>query len=198
MSDAVVHIAAVRTWLERAVIGLNLCPFARAPQVQGRIRFGVCAAQDEAAVVEALDSELRLLDSEPVERVETTLLILPSVLGDFLDFNQFLDEADARVERLGLEGRIQVASFHPQYQFAGTAPDDIENFTNRSPLPILHLLRESSIERVVDAIEDPDAIYQRNIETLRRIGRAGWDALWAGQASAPGASDEHGSLLSPG
>ena len=190
--DAEGHVAAVRQWLERAVIGLNLCPFARAPHVQGRIRYAVSSATDEAALVEDLERELCLLRDEASERVETTLLILPSMLGDFGDFNQFLDEADACLERLDLDGEIQVASFHPHYQFAGTASDDIENFTNRSPLPILHLLRESSIERVVDAIEDPDAIYERNIETLRRIGRAGWEALWV-QELDPGVRRDEGS-----
>ena len=178
MSDAADVEARTKRWLERAVIGLNLCPFARAPHVQGRIRYRVSEARDEAALLDDLDAELRLLQATPSEEIETTLLILPSVLGDFFDFNQFLDAADACVQRLDLDGEIQVASFHPDYQFAGTRPDDVENFSNRSPWPILHLLRESSVARVVDAIEDPDAIYENNIETLRRLGPEGWAALW--------------------
>jgi ATP-independent RNA helicase DbpA len=179
-TDAARIEARTRLWLERAVIGLNLCPFARAPHVAGRIRYRVSAARDEDGLLEELAEELRLLHATPPEQVETTLLILASVLGDFVDFNQFLDAADACVERLDLDGEIQVASFHPHYRFAGTAPDDVENFSNRSPWPILHLLRESSIARVVDAIEEPDAIYENNIQTLRRLGRSGWDALWRG------------------
>ena len=178
MSDAADVEARTKLWLERAVIGLNLCPFARAPHVQGRIRYRVSEARDEGALLDDLDAELRLLEATPSEEIETTLLILPSVLGDFFDFNQFLDVADACVQRLDLDGEIQIASFHPHYQFAGTAPDDVENFSNRSPWPILHLLRESSVARVVDAIEDPDAIYENNIETLRRLGPEGWAALW--------------------
>jgi hypothetical protein len=178
VSDAASIEARTRLWLERAVIGLNLCPFARAPHVQDRIRYRVSEARDEGVLIDDLDAELRLLQATPSEEIETTLLILPTVLGDFFDFNQFLDAADACVQRLDLDGEIQVASFHPHYQFAGTAPDDVANFSNRSPFPVLHLLRESSIARVVDAIEDPDAIYEQNIETLRRLGRSGWDALW--------------------
>lgn len=174
--DAIV--AATRLWLERAVIGLNLCPFARAPYIHGRVRFHVSHATDTDGLLDDLLGELQSLNAADLQDCETTLLIHPYVLNDFLEFNDFLDSADAAVEVLKLEGELQVASFHPDYCFADSAPDDIENHTNRSPYPILHLLRESSIERAVDAVADPDEIYERNIETLRELGKSGWDALW--------------------
>lgn len=168
----------MRRWLERAVIGLNLCPFARAPYLQGRVRLRVTAARSEASLLDDLLDELeRLRDAEP-EDCETTLLVHPGVLTDFLDFNDFLDVAEGAVEDLELEGVIQVASFHPQYAFADSAPDDPANLTNRAPYPCLHLLREASIERVIEALDDPDAIYERNIENLRRLGWTGWQQLW--------------------
>ena len=125
----------------------------------------------------------RLRDA-PADEIDTTLIVHPAVLQDFLDYNDFLELADALVAELELEGVLQVASFHPRYQFAGTAPDDIENFTNRAPHPTLHLLREDSVSRAVAAYPDPDAIIDRNIETLTRLGRSGWDGLFA--------TDEHG------
>lgn len=171
-------IAQTREWIERAVVGLNLCPFARAPLVRDRLRIRVSSACSTEALAGDLAEELRLLHATGPEAVETSLLVHPGVLGDFLAFNDFLDVADATVARLGLEGEIQVASFHPDYRFADAAPDAIENFTNRSPWPTLHLLRESSIERAVEAMADTDEIYRRNIATLRRLGRDGWQALW--------------------
>jgi len=171
-------IAETRRWLERAVIGLNLCPFAKAVHVRDQVRFALSEARTPEALLEDLGAELLRLRDTPAEDTDTTLLVHPEVLGDFLDYNDFLDEADALVAELGLEGVIQVASFHPQYQFAGTRADDIENFTNRSPYPTLHLLREDSVTRAVAAFPDPDAIVDRNIETLRRLGPAGWRALF--------------------
>jgi hypothetical protein len=172
-----VVVAATRRWVERAVIGLNLCPFARAVTVRGQVRYAVSDARDAVALLGDLESELRLLSLADPERVDTTLLILPLVLADFLDYNDFLDMADATVERMGLEGVIQVASFHPQYQFAGTAPEDITNYTNRSPYPILHLLREASVSAAVTAFPEAELIYQRNIDTMERLGIDGWIAL---------------------
>ena len=170
-------IAATRTWLEKAVIGLNLCPFAGPAYAAGRIRYVVSSATSEQALLVDLERELeKLAEADPV-RLETTLLIHPQVLEDFYDYNDFLDIAEAAVTALELEGQIQVASFHPRYQFADSAPDDISNYSNRSPYPTLHLLREDSVERAVKAHPDTDAIYQRNIETLRQLGRTGWDAL---------------------
>lgn len=171
-------IAATRRWVDRAVIGLDLCPFARAVQTGNRIRYVESGATTPEALAEDLQRELlHLADADPT-RCETTLLVHPHVLADFLDFNDFLDVADALLEELELEGVIQVASFHPQYQFADSTPAAIENYTNRSPHPTLHLLRESSIERAVDAMDDTAGIYEKNVETLRRIGLGGWQRLW--------------------
>jgi uncharacterized protein len=170
-------IAATAAWVEKAVVGLNLCPFARAVHSSRRIRYVVTDAESPEALVDVLVQELDLLAAADSAEVETTLLIHPRVLGDFLDYNEFLDIADAAVEQLGLTGEVQVASFHPRYQFAGTEPDDIDNFTNRSPYPTLHLLREASVERAVAAYPDTEKIFENNIETLRRLGRAGWDRL---------------------
>lgn len=175
------YIAATTEWLERAVIGLNLCPFARAPHVQDKVRMRVSQARDTDTLLDDLCGELQSLNALTVGECETGLLIHPFVLTDFLDYNDFLDVADAAVQTLGLEGEWQVASFHPRYQFADTAVDDIENFSNRSPFPTLHLLRESSIERAMEAMSDTDAIYRRNIETLQRLGLEGWKTLWSGK-----------------
>ena len=171
-------IAATRRWLEKAVIGLNLCPFAKAVYVKNQVRIVVSAARHLDGLLEDLDRELDFLAAADPEAVDTTLLIHPTLLPDFLDFNDFLQLAEAAVEEHDLEGVIQIASFHPQFQFEGTAPDDMGNFTNRAPFPILHLLREASIERAVAAFPEAETIYQRNIETLEKLGHAGWDALW--------------------
>ena len=170
-------IAITRRWLERAVIGLNLCPFAKAVYAKEQVRFVLSDATTPEALLAELGEELLRLRDTPAEQVDTTLLIHPQVLGDFLDYNDFLDDADALVEELALDGVLQVASFHPDYQFAGSAPDDVENFTNRAPYPILHLLREDSVARAVAAFPDPDTIVERNIETLRTIGVDGWKNL---------------------
>lgn len=180
LSDAAI-LQQTREWLERAVIGLNLCPFARAPYVQDRVRLQLSHATDAEELLADLQDALGALQAESPEVCETSLLIHPWALGDFLDFNDFLEIADACVAEMGLEGEIQIASFHPDYQFADTFADDIENFTNRAPFPTLHLLREASIERVVDAVENPDSIYQRNIETLRRLGADGWSRVLRGE-----------------
>ncbi|HVM57921.1 MAG TPA: DUF1415 domain-containing protein [Gaiellaceae bacterium] len=171
-------IDRTRCWLERAVIGLDLCPFAGAVHRKGRIRYVVSAVTEPARLLEELAAELQLLQAADPSEVETTLLIHPGVLTDFLDYNDFLDVVDEAVSELGLEGELQVASFHPEYQFAGTSPDDIGNATNRSPYPTLHLLRESSISRAVDAYEGIEEIGERNAETLRRLGADGWARLW--------------------
>jgi hypothetical protein len=177
--DAVV--AATRRWVERAVIGLNLCPFARA--VADRIRYRVSAATTADELLADLEAELRLLHDTDPRQIETTLLVHPRVLQDFLDFNDFLDVADAALEALGLTGVLQIASFHPQYRFAGTAQQDIENYTNRAPYPTLHLLREASVARAAAACGNPASIYERNIETMRRLGHAGWARLWRARDS---------------
>ncbi len=170
-------VNATRHWLQNVVIGLNLCPFAKAVVVKDQVRFVLSHATTPEALLEDLGNELVLLRDTPAEEVDTTLLIHPQVLTDFLDYNDFLDDADALVEALVLDGELQVASFHPQYQFAGSAPDDIENFSNRSPYPMLHLLREDSVARALAAFPDPDAIVDRNQATLRALGHAGWRHL---------------------
>lgn len=180
-------IDATRRWVERAVVGLNLCPFARAPMVQQKIRYVVSQARDPDALLDDLLGELQSLNAVDAAECETTLLIHPHVLGDFLDYNDFLDAADAAVETLGLEGELQVASFHPDYQFDGSSPDDVENFSNRSPFPTLHLLREASVERAMESMTDTDSIYRRNVKTLQKLGTDGWQALWAHDGKAAGA-----------
>ena len=169
--------ADVRRWLERAVIGLNLCPFAKAVYVKQQVRIVVSDASTERALLEQLGEELALLRDTPPDTVDTTLLVHPQVLGDFLDYNDFLDDADGLVEAMDLDGVLQVASFHPDYRFADTAPDDPGNLTNRAPWPILHLLREDSIDRAVAAYPDPDGIIERNIETMRELGADGFHKL---------------------
>lgn len=172
-------IAATREWLEKAVIGLNLCPFAKAVYVKNQVRFVVSTARSLDGWLEDLDRELDFLAAADPEAIDTTLLIHPTLLPDFLDFNDFLQLAEAAVDEHELEGVIQIASFHPQFQFAGTAPNDLGNYTNRAPFPTLHLLREASIERAVAVFPEAETIYQRNIETLEALGQARWNALWA-------------------
>lgn len=177
--DARRALAETRAWLERAVIGLNLCPFARAVQAKGQIRYVVSDARDPAELLADLRRELLALAAADPAETDTTLLVHPGVLADFGDYNDFLDQADAALEALGLAGELQVASFHPDYRFAGSAADDIANATNRSPHPTLHLLREASIDRAVAAFPDPASIYEANIRRLRELGPAGWAALQA-------------------
>ena len=171
-------------WLERAVIGLNLCPFAKAVHVKGQIHYAVTLADDPAQVLDVLRSELSALALAAPEQRDTTLLVVPRCLTDFIDFNDFLDTAEAVLEELDLVGTLQIASFHPRYQFAGTAEDDVSNCTNRSPYPTLHLLREDSIDRAVAVFPEAETIYERNIEVLRRLGLAGWTALEVGAGGA--------------
>ncbi|RRN59486.1 DUF1415 domain-containing protein [Pseudoxanthomonas sp. SGNA-20] len=175
-------LADTRRWLERAVIGLNLCPFAKAVYVKEQVRFVASDATTPEQLLEQLGEELVLLRDTPAEQVDTTLLVHPLVLGDFLDYNDFLDQADALVEALELDGVLQVASFHPDYQFADSRPDDIENYSNRAPYPTLHLLREDSVARAVEAYPDPDVIVERNYATLRKLGHEGWRRLLADEA----------------
>lgn len=177
MTDQDDILNATRHWVDQAVIGLNLCPFAKAVQVQGKLRYVVSRAETVEALIYDLGRELNALHDADPEQVETTLLIHPWVLTDFLDYNDFLEAADALVEELGLAGELQVASFHPRYQFEGTEPDDITNYSNRSPYPTLHLLREDSIDRAVAAFPEAESIFEANIETLKKLGIGGWLAL---------------------
>jgi hypothetical protein len=170
-------VTQTKAWLEKAVIGLDLCPFARTVHGRNQIRYVVSEAETPEALLAELIHELQALAAADPETIDTTLLIHPRVLTDFLDYNDFLGVAETAVEDLELSGILQIASFHPRYQFAGTGPDDIENYTNRSPYPILHLLREESVERAVAAFPDTSRIYEKNIETLRRLGLEGWKRL---------------------
>ncbi|MFC4518562.1 DUF1415 domain-containing protein [Cupriavidus pinatubonensis] len=188
--DAV--IAATRHWLARAVIGLNLCPFAKSVYVKEQVRYVVSTATEAPDVLDDLERELKLLAETDAAQVDTTLLIVPDALADFTDYNDFLYFAERLLKSLRLEGTLQIASFHPQYQFEGTEPDDIENYTNRAPYPILHLLREDSIARAADAFPDAADIYERNMETVRRLGHEGWQRWMEGDddAAAPRKTDE--------
>ena len=170
-------IALTRAWVDQAVIGLNLCPFAKAVQVKQQIRYVVSHASQESELQQDLVRELLYLRDADPDQVDTTLLIHPQVLQDFLDYNDFLAVADATLVEHALEGEIQIASFHPDYQFAGTEVSDIDNYTNRSPFPLLHLLRESSIDRAVESFPEASAIFERNVATMRRLGLAGWNQL---------------------
>lgn len=169
-----------RNWLERAVIGLNLCPFAKAVHVKEQIHYCVSAATTPRELLDDLAKEIDALVAMDAAARETTLLIAPGCLHDFIEFNIFLASGDRLIRQRGLEGVVQLASFHPEYQFEGTDADDITNCTNRSPYPTLHLLREESIARAVEAFPQPEAIYEANMETLHRLGREGWAALGVG------------------
>jgi uncharacterized protein len=164
-----VVIARTVAWLEKAVIGLNLCPFAKAVHVRGQIRYVVSAATAGKELLRDLKRELVTLHETPAAETDTTLLIHPRALRDFFAYNDFLGDAQAALEELELDGELQIASFHPDYCFADAATDDPANFTNRSPYPMLHLLREESVTRAVDGFADTSKIYERNMETLRRL-----------------------------
>lgn len=167
-------------WLERAVIGLNLCPFAKAVHVKGQIHCRVWPGDDLDGLMHALLTEAQALRDLPPAQRDTTLLIAPQALADFLDFNDFTARAERRLRKAGHEGELQLASFHPHFQFAGTEPEDMSNATNQAPYPTLHLLREDSIERAVAAVPDAADIYERNIHTLQTLGAEGWRALDVG------------------
>ena len=178
-SEGVVR-ADTQRWLERAVIGLNLCPFAKGVVAKGQLHVAVSDAQGDDAVETRLRDEIRDLLALDAQVRDTTLLVLPLALPDFLDFNDFLDRADAVLDELDAVGELQIASFHPDYQFAGTDPDDVTNCSNRAPYPMLHLLREDSVERAVQAFPDASDIFERNMATLEKLGAEGWAALGVG------------------
>lgn len=174
--DAVI-LHRTRHWLEHVVIGLNLCPFANSVFRKNQIDYRISRATDTDRLVQDLWDACELLVSTPADQVDTVLLIHPWVLQDFLDYNDFLDVADAMLEASGLSGVLQIASFHPHYRFSGTEADDITNFSNRSPYPMLHLLREASLDKAIAAYPDTDNIVQDNLATMQRIGLTGWAAL---------------------
>ena len=172
-----IAIEDTQAWLTRAVVGLNLCPFAKAVMAKGQVRYVVTELTEPEQVLKLLQTEMQtLVDADP-DTLDTTLLIAPYLLPDFVDFNEFLFDCDAVLLGMDLEGVLQIADFHPGYQFAGTAPDDVENLTNQSPYPTLHLLREDSVTRAVQAFPDAALIYERNIALLREMGTSGWQAL---------------------
>lgn len=168
---------ATRTWLERAVIGLNLCPFAKAVHVKGQIHYVVAMSEDRSEWLALVAHELQALQQMDPAIRDTTLLIFPAAMPDFLEFSHFLPDADRVLRKLGLEGELQIASFHPRFQFAGTDRDDITNFTNRAPYPTLHLLREVSIAKALAAFPDAESIFEKNRQTLEQLGHAGWRDL---------------------
>ena len=181
--DADTVIADTQAWLERAVIGLNLCPFAKSVHVKGQVHYAVSQATDRAGLLEDLIFELKQLVALDSKARDTTLLIAPHCLQDFLDFNDFLARADRALAKLKLDGVLQIASLHPHYQFADTAEDDVTNFTNRSPYPTLHLLREDSIDRAVAAFPNAESIFEVNMQTMERLGAEGWAALKVGRTT---------------
>ena len=169
--------AQMQTWITRVVVGLNLCPFARKPLENNQVRITVSNAHNTAALLEDLHAELSLLESKPASEIETTVIAISEMLGDFADYNDFLDLAEGLLDRFGWEGQFQIASFHPDYQFDGNGAEDAENYTNRSPWPALHLLREDSLEQAVDSHPDPEQIPDRNIAAMNAIGQPALAAL---------------------
>jgi hypothetical protein len=182
MAAADTVVADTRRWLERAVIGLNLCPFAKAVLVRQQVHFAVSEADAAPGILQDFERELQELVARDAAERDTTLLAIPRAMADFLDFNDLVGRAERLLRKRRLEGVVQLASFHPRFVFAGTQEDDITNSTNRSPYPTLHLLREASIDRAVAAFPDPAAIYETNMETLRRLGPDGWAALGVGSS----------------
>lgn len=179
--DAIV-VADTRRWVQRAVIGLNLCPFAKSVEVKGQVRYVISRATKAKALMADLKQELLHLLATPAAELDTTLLIAPEGFAEFLDFNAVLERADQLLVDLDLDGVFQIASLHPQYQFADTEPDDITNNTNRAPYPTLHLLREESVDRAVAAFPNPEAIFETNMETMQKLGAEGWAALDVGSS----------------
>ena len=187
-ADASALINDTVRWLERAVIGLNLCPFAKGVHIKGQIHYAVTFASDTQEVLGVLREELAALARTPAQERDTTLIILAGCLENFLDFNDFLGSAEALLAEMELEGIFQIASFHPQFQFAGTDADDVTNCTNRSPYPVLHLLREESIDRAVESFPAAESIYEKNMEVLERLGPGGWAELGVGASAQFGRS----------
>ena len=180
LPDAAIVWQDTVRWLERAVIGLNLCPFAKGVHGKGQIHYVVSSATEGAQLLQELGDELKALAEISPEERDTTLLMAPACFPDFLDFNDFLELADQLLNALDLEGILQIASFHPAFQFGGTTVDDVTNCTNRAPYPTLHLLREDSIDRAVAAFPEAETIYERNMQVLEEMGAEGWQALDVG------------------
>lgn len=177
-------LADTRRWLDRAVIGLNLCPFAKAVQARGQVHYAGTDTRDPETLLQLLFAEADALMALDAAERDTTLLVATTCLPDFLDFNDFAGDAEEQLFERGFEGVLQLATFHPDFQFGGTEADDITNATNRAPWPTLHLLREASVDRAVEAFPDAEEIFGRNIETLEKLGVEGWSALDVGPGSA--------------
>lgn len=169
---------AVHDWLERVVIGLNLCPFAAAPLRAGRLRLWTSHAADEAALLDEVSAELRRLQATPAKQLETTLIAIPQLLEDFGTYTRFLEQVEALLIHDGWATDFQVASFHPAYQFDGTLPDDVSNLTNRAPVPLIHLLREDSVSQAVARHPDVDGIPAANIHRIESLSPAQRAALF--------------------
>jgi len=184
-ADAQAMVDSMVRWLERAVIGLNLCPFAKSVHVKGQVHYCLSAATDAEELVAELETELQALATMDGQVRDTTLLIVPHLYADFYSFHAFMDRADRSLRRLNLEGTLQIAHFHPQFEFVGTDADDITNYTNRAPYPTLHLIREESIDRAVQVFPEAETIYARNMEVLRAMGPEGWAALHIDPAPVP-------------
>ena len=176
LRDALV-IEDTRRWVQRAVIGLNLCPFAKSVEVKKQVHYVVSHASGTKPLLADLKRELLALEAAVPAELDTTLLVVPDGFAEFLDFNAMLERADKLLVDLDLDGVLQIASLHPQYQFADTEPDDITNFTNRAPYPTLHLLREDSVDRAVAAFPNAEAIFETNMQTMQDLGPEGWAAL---------------------
>jgi hypothetical protein len=172
-----IAIEDTQRWLMQAVVGLNLCPFAKAVVTKNLVRYRVCLSTEPADVLNILREELQHLSSADETLLDTTLLIAPNLLPDFFSFNAFLSDCDDVLLDMNLEGVLQIADFHPHYTFAGEDPQGMSHFTNRTPYPTLHLLRESSIDKAVTAYPDAALIYERNMALLEKMGREGWAAL---------------------
>lgn len=179
MNDISLVETRVRQWLEKAVIGLNLCPFAKSVYMKEQVRIAISDAQDVQVLTATLQDELQMLVDTPPAQIDTTLLVIPCMFEEFHAFNDYLDIADAVLDSMELIGEIQIASFHPLYQFADTEVDDVSNYTNRAPYPVLHLLREDSLDKAAAQYPDPSVIFERNIQVVRELGPAGWQRLLA-------------------
>ena len=175
-----IAVEDTRRWVQRAVIGLNLCPFAKSVEVKKQVRYVVSHAQRAKPMLADLKRELLHLVATDPKELDTTLLIARDGFADFLEFNDLLEPADQLLVDLDLDGVLQIASLHPRYQFADTEPDDITNYTNRSPYPCLHLLREESVDRAVAAFPNPESIFETNMQTMRELGTQGWADLGVG------------------
>lgn len=187
-NNSQIYIDDTVRWLEKAVIGLNLCPFAKAVHVKGEIGYCVSMAEDSTEIMLLLKEQLIALVEGENQKYDTALIILPMAFADFYAFNDFLYKTDKLLRRSQLDGVIQVASFHPKFQFEGTEEDEISNYTNRAPYPTLHLIREESMDKAVDAFPDAELIYEANIETLEKMGHEGWKALDVGPRACPHAT----------